>query len=296
MKYQISKYNRLGTRSSNQDRFNAMERDQAVLLVLADGMGGYKGGDLAAEVAVTRLLDYFRMTRLPVQEPRMFFENAFAYAHKAVIDCGARQHPPLTPRTTLVAALIQEETLWSAHVGDSRCYLLRDGQTVYRTRDHSLVEELLQLGRLSPEEIRNHPNINQVTRCVGGLQEHTLVEVSDPLPLQANDVILLCSDGLWSPLDSAAIGDILLRHKRLPEALNALTERAETLSYPRSDNISVLGMRWISNDSPATLPVEEAAVTATPLPEQQSVNAAIDEIDEALKKVNLDIKANVGKS
>jgi serine/threonine protein phosphatase PrpC len=294
MKYLISRINRLGTRNSNQDRFNTAERDNAVLMVLADGMGGYRGGDLAAEVAVQKLLDYFRMTKLPVAEPKIFFENAFSFAHKAVIDCGARHTPPLNPRTTLVACLIQEESMWSAHVGDSRCYLLRNGDTVFRTRDHSLVEELLQMGRLTPEEMKTHPNLNQVTRAIGGLQEHPAVEVSGRLALETNDIILLCSDGLWTALDDELIGGTLLEYKKLPEALNTLAGRAESRSYPKSDNISIMAMRWISNETQAQHPgTEQPGIE--PLPEQQQVIEAIDEIDEAIKKVNLDIKPAVAK-
>jgi len=293
MKYIISRINRLGTRNSNQDRFGAEEREEAVLMVLADGMGGYRGGDLAAETAVQKMIDYFRMTKQPVMEPKIFFENAVAFAHKAVLDCGARHNPRLNPRTTLVACLIQEESLWSAHIGDSRCYLFRNGDPLYRTRDHSMVEELLRLGRVTPEEMKTHPNLNQVTRCVGGLNDVPNVEVSGRHALEANDVILLCSDGLWTALEDTAIGDTLLEYKKLPEALNTLAGRAESLSYPKSDNISIMAMRWISNEHQNSLPAEEH--TVTPLPEQQKVIEAIDEIDEAIKKINLDIKPTAAK-
>lgn len=288
MKIAVAKTNRLGNRHNNQDRLDMLERDQAVLLVLADGMGGYKGGELAAETAVKKVLEYFRISRLPIADPKKFFENAFLYAHKSVIETGMKQKKPIKPRTTLVACLVQEGKAWSAHIGDSRFYLFRNGGILQRSRDHSTVEEMLQSGQISEREARSHPMLNRVSRCIGGHQASVDVEVSDNVELQANDVILLCSDGLWGALEDHHINEIVAANRRLDIATQVMAEQAESASYPKSDNISILTMRWISNER--SQKQAQDCETANAGKGDSEVNEAIDEINEALKKVVTDIK------
>lgn len=287
MKFKLAATNRLGNRAINQDRFGSTERDDTLLLVLCDGMGGYKGGELAAEIAVLKMMEYFHMSKTPVEDPPTFFTEAVRHAHQAIVNSGRNQDPPLTPRTTLVACLIQGDGLWTAHLGDSRIYVFRDQGTAWRSRDHSIVQELVDSGKLHPSQAATHPNLNQVTRCVGGDNlEAPLPQLSERIPLQANDLILLCSDGLWGQTDDPRLATICKRDD-LNDALNLLAQQAETRAYPHSDNITAMALRWLSTDTDP-----DHRINSDMLPEHLQIIEAIDEIDEALRKVDLKVKGS----
>ena len=134
MRYQHAITNRLGNRQSNQDRCLIRHGKEAVLLVVADGMGGHARGDLAAQTAVDTFSRLFRQHKGRFQDPHDFLRNAMEQAHDRVTRVGLAQHPPIEPRTTCVACLVQGQQAWWAHVGDSRLYLLREGRVVLRTK------------------------------------------------------------------------------------------------------------------------------------------------------------------
>lgn len=289
MKYEIGKANRLGNRSSNQDRFAVIERPNAVLMVLADGMGGYQGGAIAAETVALKFTELFTKTAQPLKDPHRFFIEAIALANTAVRKFGSRQVPPSTPRSTVAACLIQNGSVWWAHAGDSRFYLFRHGNVIARTRDHSVVEELYQQGLITEKQRSTHPNRNQVTRCLGGTEKPPKVSLGPKIQLQPNDVILLCSDGLWNPLHDDEIGVFLFDEKNIMTSLDVMTEKAELRSYPKSDNISALALRWISNEETRPKsklsPEVDEACNENEDPDELLVDQAIQEINEALEKV-----------
>ena len=182
MQYVIAKTSRLGNRNTNQDRLTALERDNTVLLVLADGLGGKTGGEVAAQVLIDTMANTFQNVTLPIEDPQKFMTSALHRAHFAVIDTGKQADPPINPGTTAVLCLIQDGCAWWAHVGDSRLYLFRGGVPIYRTRDHSFVEKLYQRGHLTNENRNSHPLRNYMTRCVG-LSDHVPeVTVSSKVP------------------------------------------------------------------------------------------------------------------
>jgi serine/threonine protein phosphatase PrpC len=288
MKYDLGKANRLGTRSSNQDRFTVVERPHGVLLALADGMGGYEGGLLAASTFVVKLTELFRAAPSPLPDPAEFLRRAFVEAHHAVVDAGARQQPPLNPRTTGVACVLQDGTAWWAHVGDSRCYLLRGGGVVARTRDHSPVEDLLQQGKITEKQMNKHPQRNQVTRCLGGNAARTPEpEVAAPCALAAGDVVMLCSDGLWASMDDEHIAVHLAESVALSRLVDDLAGQAEANSYPKCDNVSLVALRFIENGTRAAQRVPEHGVTTQ---DDSAVDAVIDEINAALQRAEEGIK------
>jgi serine/threonine protein phosphatase PrpC len=277
MRYQYALTNRLGNRASNQDRCAIRHGEDHVLLVVADGMGGHARGDLAAQTAVETLGRLFREHDGPFADPAAFLGRALARAHEQVVRVGQAQQPPIEPRTTCVVCLVQGRSAWWAHVGDSRLYLLRDGQRLLRTIDHAFVEELLQRGEISADEARHHPMRNSVSQCLGGrssLPEASFGQIEE---LHRNDCLLLCSDGLWSALPEQLL--LTLYDKPdLNRALEKLAEDAERASYPRSDNISAVALRWLEHklEQPAATPVETARRSLDPL------DAAIDEIQRAI--------------
>lgn len=247
MKYQLEKTSRLGNRVVNEDRIGVAESGDAVLLVLADGMGGYRGGQLASKALVNRMLRQFKRSKFPIADGKTYLRELIADAHLAVIRAGSEQYPPIEPRSTCVVCLIQDRSAWWAHVGDSRLYLFRNGQLLTRTTDHSKLEEMRRKGKLEQERTTGHPQRNLVTRCVGYQKIPPIPAVSDEISLEKYDILLLCSDGLWNPLSAQNMVQNLTEHT-LAQAVERLAYQAEFRSYPEADNISLIAMRWVSNE------------------------------------------------
>ncbi len=264
MKYQHTKTSRLGNRMVNEDRIGFAEVDGRVLLVLADGMGGYRGGQLASSALVNSMLRGFQQHRRPIADPQAFLKVLISDAHLAVIAKGAEQYPPVEPRTTCVVCLIQGDHACWAHVGDSRLYLFRDGRVLTRSRDHSKIEHLLASGEISERELKNHPERNLVTRCVGDRKRPPRPTFGEAFALQKKDIFLLCSDGLWDALDDDYMAETLTE-TTLNKAIDRLAYQAEFRSYPEADNISVIALRWISgeSDKPPENETEEDELTQT---------------------------------
>ncbi len=244
MKVLTALTNRLGNRSSNQDRCLVLEKPDRVLLAVADGMGGHDRGDLAAQTAVDSLGHIFLNERESISDPGDFLRRALEMAHLEVVSAGRNRTPSIQPRTTCVVCLIEGNQAWWAHVGDSRLYLLRSGSLVTRTRDHTPVEELLRHGVIDEKELSSHPLRNSVSRCLGGSLRIPEISI-DHAQLRPNDTLVLCSDGLWSALPEQRMLDLPISGD-LQSAINALSEEAERVSYPQSDNITLVGLRWLS--------------------------------------------------
>lgn len=247
MIYELGQANRLGNRKSNQDRFAAIETDEGVLLVLGDGMGGQAFGEKAAQILVDTAQQHYLSAERPIKDPKPFLDNILRLAHHAIVAFGGKQTPPVNPGTTGVLCLVEDNKAVWAHVGDSRIYLFQNGLPLYRTTDHSYVELLYQKGEISRREQDSHPKRNQVTQCLGGgLTDEPEPEVSHAVALQVEDVLLLCTDGLWGAMDDALIGSKLCGPGNLDDIINDMAEQAEQISYPHSDNISVLALRLLS--------------------------------------------------
>lgn len=278
MIYQLEQTSRLGNRVVNEDRMGVAECRDALLLVLADGMGGYRGGQIASRALVNRMLRQFKRSKFPLADPRAYLKELVADAHLAVIRAGSEQYPPIEPRTTCVVCLIQDGCAWWAHVGDSRLYVFRAGEPFSRTTDHSKMTELLRKGKLSPEEIASHPKRHMVTRCVGYQKLPPVPAISEGMPLEKYDMLLLCSDGFWNPLNDQNMADNLTQYP-LAKAVERLAYQAEFRSYPEADNISVIVLRWISDE-----PAEESLVEAIP----DELLDTLDELDRAMGKFERD--------
>jgi protein phosphatase len=201
------------------------------LYVIADGMGGHAAGEVASELAI-RVLEEAGITEADPGALR----RAVIESNNTIIE-GAREGLGKTGMgTTLTAAVIEEDHLLIAQVGDSRAYLLQGGRLRQVTRDHSLVEELIAAGQLSRAEARTHPNRSVITRALG----------SDPdvqpdlyeMRIHEGNRLVLCSDGLSSMLDTEIIQDILLKKPDPQKAADALVEAANTAGG--HDNITVI--------------------------------------------------------
>lgn len=243
MKFTIYQESRIGRRKTNQDRIAYCYSRDAVLLVLADGMGGHLHGEVAAQIAVQFITEAFQREARPLLvDPFLFLSKCLGNAHNAVLDYALERDLPDAPRTTCVACIIQDNIAYWAHAGDSRLYLIRNAKVYAQTRDHSRVQMMVDDGLITEQQALQHPGRNRVYSCLGGAIPPQ-VDFSRKTPLQAGDVLVLCSDGFWVPLgnDALAAGftgaDVMAR---TPELMN----RAEELAGPTGDNLSVIALSW----------------------------------------------------
>lgn len=242
MHHETATATRQGDRESNQDRCAVLPRESGRLLLLADGMGGHPRGELAAQVFTDSVTRAFNQAAWPIADPGQFLETAITRAHTDIIVAGEHEQPPVCPLTTGVACLVQEQQACWAHVGDSRFYLFRNGETLVRTRDHSLVQEFIEHGELEESEREQHPLRNVVTRSLGGASGAPVVEHSELTGLQPGDTLLLCSDGLWSALPEDRLAD-LATATDLEQAVQEIALEAELTSSPVSDNVTLVACR-----------------------------------------------------
>jgi len=246
MRADYAKLSLPGNRSENQDRVEVLRQGESLLLLAVDGMGGHAHGAKAAEVTIRALREYFAETGSPIFDPQGFLTLALARAHERVVEIGAEVAIEHRPRATCAVCLVQDGGTYWAHVGDSRVYQLRAGAVHLRTRDHSHVELLLREGLIGEQEMRGHPMRNFVECCLGGDSPLPDMSVTARRPLAAGDVLLVCTDGLWSGLEDADIAAAFASRANGPldATLRELAERAVAHNAPHSDNTSVAAMRW----------------------------------------------------
>jgi serine/threonine protein phosphatase PrpC len=281
--------NRLGNRTSNQDRIKILHAHGCVLLLLADGMGGHSGGDLAAQEMIDSIARSFYGQLLPTNYPENFLSKAVKQAHADIVKLGNLQTPPIQPRTTCVACLIQGQSACWAHVGDSRLYMIRDKQILTRTRDHTYVEDLYQHKAITEKEMLTHPMRNYVTQCLGGDPQPPPVTLSRHDDLQPGDIFLLCSDGLWGALPEREWLSVLAR-KPLEEALVEIAALAERMSYPHSDNISIVAI-CLEPDQDIDIEKEDIGPDGVVTEHIETLEDAVHEIQEALDEYGDEIEA-----
>ncbi len=300
MQFGIHQISRRGPRPENQDRVAYAYSKKALLAVLADGMGGHLHGEIAARVAVQVMMEPFQRLALPtLRDPARFLRDHIRLAHDGIVRQALQQDLAESPCTTLVAALVQDGVLYCAHAGDSRLYHFRDGRPLFCTEDHSRVQLLFRQGEIGREQMRTHPQRHVIYNCLGGTcLPH--VELAPPRRLEAGDVVLLCSDGVWSQLDGDEMAHIL-RQGPLALSAAALLDLAEARAGAAGDNMSAVAFRWNSSDnggiSTAAMPLNqnaavhgragEAARVSSPSAEERSLDAieyTIAEIQLALRK------------
>ncbi|HEX7648215.1 MAG TPA: PP2C family serine/threonine-protein phosphatase [Noviherbaspirillum sp.] len=255
MRFSVYQESHVGGRRNNQDRMGYCFTRDALLLVLADGMGGHIQGEMAATIALQTIGSLFQQQANPyVKKPEKFLEESFFAAHRELHRYRAINNLPETPRTTIVACLVQHNNAFWAHCGDSRLYWMRNGQILARTRDHSRIETLIAQGKVDPSERDTHPERNKLFNCLGA-PNMPIVELSRRASLQPGDVLLLCSDGLWSVLPDHVLAQSL-QANTVVRAVPELLTNAVAIAGKNSDNVTALAMMWeggIVDDSPNTI-------------------------------------------
>lgn len=246
MKIEYAKVSAMGDRQDNQDRAAVVVAEDAAIMLVFDGMGGHSDGARAAEVGMKVVQDRFTSASLPIFDPYGFLYMALEKAHEEVVKLGLEQAVDFRPRATCAICLIQENGAWWAHIGDSRIYQLRSGKLVSRSRDHSHVEVLIQEGAITEEEALDHPMRNFVECCIGGDAPVPDMTITRMKPLLPGDVLLACSDGLWSGMNDDEIAEVATRSTTsLAENLKTLSIKALTMNAPYSDNTTGTALLWL---------------------------------------------------
>jgi PPM family protein phosphatase len=249
MKFTIYQNSRQGPRQYNQDRLAYSYSKDALLLVLADGMGGHRNGEVAAQLAVKTLTDAFQRLAVPaLSSPAKFLIDNIQQVHDMIDNVTQAQDLIESPRTTIVVAVIQRGFLYCAHVGDSRLYHFRDGHLLFRTEDHSIVQSLYKKGMITKEEMATHPYKNKIYNCLGG-ETPPNIDLADRHELLEGDTILLCTDGVWGVLPDQQIKEIIQQNTIIAEATTKLMDSAEFASDERGDNMSAIGLQWGDRES-----------------------------------------------
>jgi PPM family protein phosphatase len=292
MKYALAQATRIGARKINQDRIGCWSTSACLLMAVADGLGGHLHGEVAAELAMRLLAAAFeREARPRLPDPDGFLNRAIAAAHAAILREAERRGLDDTPRTVLVVCAVQDGVAHWLHIGDSRLYLIRDGRILRRTRDHTVVQALIDSGRIREEAIATHPERNRLLQCLGGFATPK-PDLCERAVLARGDIVLLCSDGFWGPLTQRHMLHSLMARPLNP-AIDELTELAEVRGGRTCDNISVLAMTWQEDavTAPAPADVEHTQVqdlTATDLDymrvSDEDIEKAIAELKEALRR------------
>lgn len=300
MQFSVYQQTHIGGRKVNQDRMGYSFTRDALLLVLADGMGGHLHGEIAATIALQTLSMMFRMQAKPyVKKPERFLEEALMQAHWDILSYAEAHKLPETPRTTVVACLIQHNCAVWAHCGDSRLYWVRRNQVLARTRDHSHLEYLIERGRATEAERNTHPDRNKLYNCLGAGQSPK-IEISNQASLEAGDTLLLCSDGLWSMLPETEIVH-RLSTSTVVQSVPDMVAMAAAIGGARADNTTALAITWQgagASNAPGVistqmLPENEVSSTITagePLPsgadafDEDEIEKAIAEIRQAIEK------------
>jgi PPM family protein phosphatase len=300
MRFTIFQDSKVGDRKGNEDRVGYSYSRDVLLMVIADGMGGHLQGEVAAEIAVTEITRRFQQeARNKLRKPFDFLVSAIQSAHRAIVSHAVEQNLLECPRTTCVACIVQGGGAYWAHAGDSRLYVLRQGNLVAFTQDHSKVQQMIDAGEITPEMAGRHPDRNKIYSCLGGVVPPQ-ISTGKELRLETGDTILLSTDGFWAQIPANILGN-MLRKQAVTALMPGLLVEAQRRAQGESDNVSVLAMTWENQEDPNVADTQsmdnEQFATSTNTTEQldtemplddvteDDIERAIAEIQNAIKKV-----------
>jgi PPM family protein phosphatase len=297
MKFSVYQVSRRGGREKNEDRMGYCYTRDSGLFAVADGMGGHPEGEVASQLALQTMAAMFQRDAKPtLKDPLRFLNSAIIAGHQQLLRYATERSLIDTPRTTVVACVMQNGAAYWAHCGDSRLYMLREDKLLARTRDHSYSELQETLNGVMP--MGEKFNRNVLFTCLGSPGK-PVIDNAGPIPLQSGDRVLLCSDGLWSSLPDAVIVQ-QMAGRTISDAVPELVEQALRRGGPKSDNVTVVAVEWESSEefettravSTQTLGEEVFASTiqanvadqdADDL-DEAAIERSIREINEAIKR------------
>lgn len=224
-------------RNNNEDAFYI--NDSKTLIAVADGMGGHNAGEIASSIAIEAISAMNATLENKVIMPMEAFNHAFQMANDQIRERARGSEACSGMGTTLTAIYFSDGIAYVAHIGDSRAYLLSKQELKQLTRDHTLVEELIQNGSINRESALTHPQKNVLMRAVGA-DESSMPDLHE-IEISPGDVLIICSDGLTHYISDDEIRKYLLAEKNLFEAFDEMTKKA--LQRGGGDNITVVGLR-----------------------------------------------------
>lgn len=298
MRFSVYQESRKGGRRINQDRMGYCFTRDALLMVLADGLGGHAMGEVAAQHALQTLARRFQAQARPsIRNPADFLQDSILQAHHEIHRYAQVNNLRDIPRTTIVCCLMQNDSVQWAHAGDSRLYFIRQGQLLTRTRDHSKIENLLQQRRIQAEEAALHPERNKLYNCLGS-PNLPLVDISEPQQLRAGDVVLLCSDGLWGSVTET---ELVQQTSTLSvvQAIPNLISQALANAGESADNTTAIGMMWENDPTTRadTVLTDSLPLNAFTTSIMSHDNAESDELsEEEIERSIAEIRAAIDKS
>ncbi|MGE0806138.1 MAG: PP2C family serine/threonine-protein phosphatase [Burkholderiaceae bacterium] len=281
MRFSIYQDSLLGARATNQDRMGYCYTRDSLLMLVADGMGGHLRGEVAAHLALQAAAASFQSEAQPLlADPAAFLDGALRRGHREILRYQQIHGLPEAPRTTVVACVVQRGCAWWAHAGDSRLYWVRGGRVLARTRDHSKVQQMIDLGQIDPADADTHPERNKVLNCLGSPFEPS-IDIGTAGELAPGDTLLLCSDGVWSALAEPT----LLEHLSAESVLIGvprLVAHAVATAGSMADNTTALAMSWEGESVPlvSSSQVPDGAMTTTIAVGQVEDPAADDPMSE----------------
>lgn len=281
MKFSVFQVSRKGGREKNEDRMGYCYTSGSGLFLLADGMGGHPEGEVAAQIALQSVSALYQKQARPLlPHAAEFLSSALLSAHDKILRYAAKHGMLDTPRTTLVAAVVQGNRATWAHCGDSRLYVVRNGALLIRTRDHSYAEQHRTEGGV---QLPHMANRNVLYTCLGSPVKPQF-DLTGPITLHQGDKIMLCSDGLWDSLDDATIVRGLASAP-VSQAVPDLVEQALRTAGARSDNVTALAIEWETPDllestrGISTDTIQEGVFASSIQP--QGPDSLIDDLDDA---------------
>lgn len=298
MRFSVYQVSRKGGRDKNEDRMGYCYTRDAGLFALADGMGGHPEGEVASQLALQTLAAMFQRDAKPVLgDPMRFLHDSIMAGHHQLIRYATEKALIDTPRTTVVACVLQGNHAYWAHCGDSRLYLVRGDKLIARTRDHSYSELQETMAQVVPMGDRFNRNV--LFTCLGSPGK-PVVDTVGPLILQKKDRLLLCSDGLWSHVSDEEIAQ-QLSSRPISDAVPELVEQALRKGGAKSDNVTVLSVEWEAaedTDAPraiSTTALGEEVFASTIQASVGGGSADPDDLDEAeiersIREINEAIK------
>jgi serine/threonine protein phosphatase PrpC len=246
MRFSVYQISRKGGREKNEDRMGYCYTRDSGLFALADGMGGHPEGEVASQLALqTMAALYQRDARPTLADPLRFLQDAVMAGHHQLLRYASEKGLMDTPRTTIVACIMQGNAAYWAHCGDSRLYFVRGDKLIARTRDHSYSELQQTLATVVP--LNDRYNRNVLFTCLGSPGK-PVVDTAGPLLLQEGDRIMLCSDGLWGTVDDEVITRYLTS-RAISDSVPDLVEEALRNGGPKCDNVTMIAMEWESASS-----------------------------------------------
>jgi len=293
MRFSVYQISRKGGREKNEDRMGYCYTRDSGLFALADGMGGHPEGEVASQLALQTLAALYQRDAKPtLADPLRFLHDAIIAGHHQLLRYATEKSLIDTPRTTLVACVLQGNAAYWAHCGDSRLYLVRGDKLIARTRDHSYSELQETLSHVVPMGERFNRNV--LFTCLGSPGK-PVVDTVGPLLMQSGDRILLCSDGLWGTVTDAVITEQLAA-RAISDAVPELVEQALRNGGAKSDNVTILAVEWESAEDSdsvsgiSTLSLGEevfaSTIQASMLGQDQPDELDEAEIERSIREIN----------